>query len=355
MNLFRQNQRFISIPTLLFSLALAILTGTLPTQAAEKEHNGWIYADNIGGVKLNYPSTWKKTSAPAGEPDNLIKVSGVATSSAGSFGELSLSLSKDEVSPSLFFKIIEESYWSKLTDLKSTKEKSVRVSGAGAALEREITFRQPGQSDQLICQRYLVFQIGKKTYHMIFTCPQSDYAGTGTLWNNFVCSLAPAAAANTTSTAASLNENSYSTWRSHGNEISVSYPSFFKSQSSDDEDHLLKAAGSKDGKFYSLDIFKGDAIPNLNLGQHAAHLEEKYFAPQKNYRKIKDSESNFGNASGILQESTFEANGAKLHHLTGFVFVDNSLWAVAFSTSGVNYNEAHQMWSHIASSISVKK
>lgn len=345
LNLSKQNQRLFSSLALAFSL---LLNAGETAEAVEKEHNGWIFADNIGGVKLAYPANWKKSLSSANEPDNLLKVSGPATGSVGSFGELSLAVSKDEISPALFFKLIEEAYWSKLTEAKSTREKPVHVAGASAALERELTFRHAGQ---LVCQRYLVFQIGKRTYHIIFTCPQSDFAGTGTLWNSFTTSLAPAAASAGTAASAADNQTSYSTWRSHGGELTVSYPSFFKSEGSDDDAHILRTSGNRDGKYYGLDIFKGEAATNLNLGQHALYLEEKYFAQQKNYHKIKDAETNFGNASGILQESTFENGGNKIHHLTGYIFADNHLWAIALSTAGVNYNEAHQMWSRIASSI----
>ena len=124
------------------------------------------------------------------------------------------------------------------------------------------------------------------------------------------------------------------------------------------DDHLLKAACDKDGKMIGLDVYRGDADNNLSLDDLSAMLEEKHFAPLKNYHKICEEQRAMGSGGGVpgvIRESTFDMNGVKVHHLAGYIMVDRKLYAICLSTAGVNSNEAHQVWSRVASSVTVKR
>ena len=363
----------------IFGLVLA-QSPLLPALASEREANGWIYSDlEDAGLKFTYPAAWKKTligSQPA-EKDNILKVSGQLTGSAESWAELSLLNSQAGMSPGLIVKVMEETYWSKLPEYKGLLEKSIRLPGAQAAVEKEISFRQSGV---MFSQRCLVFQIGPKSYNLIMTCPLSEYHAAGTIWNTAVNSIAPispAAAGTRSISSSSARSSSPSTsssspfssgradttggdqvWRTKDGTLSLAFPALLKEAAVEGDDHLLKAACDQPGKMIGLDVYRGDCAPNLGLGELASMLEEKYFLSLKNYNKIGEEQRSLGSGGsvpGVVRESTFETNGVKVHHLSGYIVVDKNLYAVCLSTAGVNSNEAHQIWSKVTSSVTVKR
>ncbi|CAN5494924.1 hypothetical protein BH11CYA1_BH11CYA1_13080 [soil metagenome] len=354
--------------------------------ASEREANGWIYANlDEDGLKLTYPASWKKTmigSQPS-EHDNILKVSGQLTGADDSWAELSLLHSQAGMSPSLLIKVMEETYWSKLPEYKGYADKPIRMPGAQAAVEKEISFRQAGA---LFSQRCLVFQIGSKSYSLIMTCPSSQLSATGTIWNAAVSSVDSASSvalaatagppklksitAKTSSqkSAGSVNANSVSAnsatagseqlWRTKDGVLSLAFPSSLKEAVVDGDDHLLKASSNEPGKMINLDVYRGDIDHNLSLAELSSSLEEKYFLTLKNYQKVGEEARSIGSGGGVpgvVRESTFEMNGVKVHHLSGYVMVDKNLYAICLSTAGVNSNEAHQVWSRVASSVTVKR
>ncbi|MBP9092290.1 hypothetical protein KBI23_14775 [bacterium] len=361
----------------------------LAALASEREANGWIYSNlEDAGLKFTYPAAWKKTmigSQPA-EKDNILKVSGQLTGSAESWAELSLLHSQEGMSPALLVKIMEEAYWSKLPEYKGSLEKSIRLPGAQAAVEKETSFRQSGV---MFSQRCLVFQIGPKSYSLIMTCPLSEYHASGTIWNTAVNSIAaihPTATASHSNSSTSSNSSKVSSagsakasagrgssssssssadtasgdhaWHTKDGTLSFAFPSSLKEAVVEGDDHLLKASCEQPGKVIGLDVYRGDAAPNVSLGELSTMLEEKYFLPLKNYQKIGEEQRSIGSGGsvpGVVRESTFETNGVKMHHLSGYIMVDKNLYAVCLSTAGVNYNEAHQIWSRVASSVTVKR
>lgn len=343
----------------------------LAALASEREANGWIYSNlEDAGLKFTYPAAWKKTmigSQPA-EKDNILKVSGQLTGSAESWAELSLLHSQDGMSPSLLVKIMEETYWSKLPEYKGSLEKSIRLPGAQAAVEKEISFRQTGV---MFSQRCLVFQIGPKSYSLIMTCPLSEYHASGTIWNtamNSIGTIAPTAIGGSKTNTGKPSSSSSSgntgiasgdhAWHTKDGTLSFVFPSSLKEAVVEGDDHLLKASCEQPGKVIGLDVYRGDCAPNMGLGELSSMLEEKYFLPLKNYHKIGEEQSSMGSGGsvpGVVRESTFETNGVKMHHLSGYIVVDKNLYAVCLSTAGVNYNEAHQIWSRVASSVTVKR
>ncbi len=361
--------------------------------ASEREANGWIYSNlEEAGLKFTYPAAWKKTmigSQPA-EKDNILKVSGQLTGAAESWAELSLLNSQAGMSPGLLIKVMEETYWSKLPEYKGLLEKPIRLAGAQAAVEKEVSFRQAGV---MFSQRCLVFQIGPKTYSLIMTCPLSEYHAAGTIWNTAVNSIAaispsavgstspgsstaPAAkgakaggskptstgsallASSSNKTAASATAGSDHAWHTKDGTLALSFPSSLSEAVVEGDDHLLKAACDKDGRMIALDVYRGDADNNLSLDDLSAILEEKHFAPQKNYHKIGEEQLAMGSGGGlpgVVRESTFDTNGVRVHHLAGYIMVDRKLYAICLSTAGVNSNEAHQIWSRVASSVTIKR
>ncbi|MBS1990204.1 MAG: DcrB-related protein [Cyanobacteria bacterium SZAS LIN-3] len=356
-------------PKITAALALAFCIslqgGTImPTQASEREANGWTYANlEDAGLTLTYPSSWKKTmiGGQPNEPDNILKLSGTLSGGNG-WGELALSNPKSELSPPLMLKIMEETYWSKLPEFKGSPEKSVQVAGAKAALEKEISFRQAGA---IFSQRYLLFQMGPNVYTLTLTCPTSDYQAASSIWNTAVRSISAntgrnssvsssKAASTATKSTAPVGEHS---WHSADGGISLSYPANLKEVVVEGEGHLFKAASEQPGRVIAVEVFRGESGPNASLADLSAQLEEKYFLTQKNYQKVGEESCSVGSGGGgpaIVRESTFEANGVKIHHLSAYILSDKYLYAVCLSTAGPNSNEAHQIWSRISSSLSVK-
>ncbi len=368
----------------------------LAALASEREANGWIYSNlEEAGIKFTYPAAWKKTmigSQPA-EKDNILKVSGQLTGAAESWAELALLNSQAGMSPGLIIKVMEETYWSKLPEYKGLLEKPTRLAGAQAAVEKEISFRQAGV---MFSQRCLVFQIGPKTYSLIMTCPLSEYHAAGTIWNTAVNSIAAISPTTTGSgsisssssnsriaakgakagsgkstsattapvAASSANVSSSATagsdhaWHTKDGTLALAFPSTLNEVAVEGDDHLLKAACDKNGKIIGLDVYRGDADNNLSLDDLSAMLEEKHFASLKNYHKIGEEQRSMGSGGGVpgvIRESTFDTNGVRVHHLAGYIMVDRKLYAICLSTAGVNSNEAHQVWSRVASSVTIKR
>jgi len=230
------------------------------------------------------------------------------------------------------------------------------------------------------------------------TCPLSEYHAAGTIWNTAVnsvaaispsvaCSTSPNSTSHATSRASaakgakagsskptptgsaplapssnnaggSATAGSDHAWHTKDGILSLSFPSSLKEAVVEGDDHVLKAACDKDGKMIGLDVYRGDADNNLSLEELSAILEEKYFAPLKNYHKIAEEQRSIGSGGGVpgvIRESTFDTNGVTVHHMAGYIMVDRKLYAICLSTAGVNSNEAHQVWSRVASSVTVKR
>jgi len=350
-----------------FMLGLA-LTPAGAVFAAERESNGWIYSDMEDvGLRIAYPAAWKKTliGSQKSEPDNILKVSGAVGSSDASWGELALSNANKDISASLLLKMMEEGFWSKLPDYKGAPEKKVSIHGDTGAMQKELTFRQNGV---MFSQRCLLFKLGAKSFCLTLTCPLNDYQNTGSLWNSVLNSLGVTSAApsgrsssaglgSSSASAGSATTSGVHSWRSKDGLIAFSYPAALKENVVDGDGHLLNATSLQNGKSIGLDVYRGDAAPNLTLSEHSAMLEDKYFSTQKGYQKVAEEprEMGFGGGvPGVVREATFENNGVKVHQLSGFMVVDKYLYAISFSTAGYNSNEAHQMWTRLVSSFSAK-
>lgn len=377
-----------SLLSAVFSMVLLQAT-SLAALSSEREANGWIYSNlEDAGLKFTYPAAWKKTmigSQPA-EKDNILKVSGQLTGAPESWAELSLLNSQAGMSPGLIIKVMEETYWSKLPEYKGLLEKPMRMPGTQAAVEKEISFRQAGL---MFSQRCLVFQMGSKAYSLVMTCPLSEYHAAGTIWNTAVNSIAAItpAAGSISAHSSSLSTGAVSTgsskvsagkppassvsssgnadaasaghaWRTKDGTLSLVFPSSLKETVVDGDDHLFRAACEQPERVIGLDVYRGDVDPSMALSELSSLLEEKYFLPLKNYKKIGEeplSMGSGGSVPGVVRESTFETNGVKFHHLSGYIMVDKNLYAICLSTAGVNSNEAHQIWSRVASSVTIKR
>lgn len=377
-----------SLLSAVFSMVLLQAT-SLAALSSEREANGWIYSNlEDAGLKFTYPAAWKKTmigSQPA-EKDNILKVSGQLTGAPESWAELSLLNSQAGMSPGLIIKVMEETYWSKLPEYKGLLEKPMRMPGAQAAVEKEISFRQAGL---MFSQRCLVFQMGSKAYSLVMTCPLSEYHAAGTIWNTAVNSIAaitptagsnsanssfsstskattgsskasagkPSASASSSSGSADAASSGHA-WRTKDGTLSLVFPSSLKETVVDGDDHLFRAACEQPERVIGLDVYRGDVEPSTGLSELSSLLEEKYFLSLKNYKKIGEeplSMGSGGSVPGVVRESTFEINGVKFHHLSGYIMVDKNLYAICLSTAGVNSNEAHQIWSRVASSVTIKR
>lgn len=335
------------VTPLLLSLSAIFMLTTPLARAAESEYGGWIKGD-YEGVRLTYPATFKKTSIGSqGGDDNILKVSGT-TDNAGGFAELALSKAQGQVSQVLRLKMIEEAYLSKLPDYKGQPEKQITLAGKQSGLLKEVTFTHAGAT---YSQKLLLFGAGDKNYQLLMTCPQKNVQSAATVWNTAVSNLAPVAA----NTATQAQTTGTSSWRSKNGALSLSYPATLKEEAIDSEDHQLKAASYQAGKIIGLDVYRGDKDPQQNIEGLSSELEQKYFETQRAYQKINEESRTVGSGiQALVRESTFETHGTKVHHLSAFIASDKDLWAICLTTAGLNSNEAHQIWSRIASSISLK-
>lgn len=335
-----------SISTFL-ALSTVWLTSNAAAIAAESVYGGWIKGD-YDGVMLSYPATFKKTAigSQSGD-DTILKVSGTTDNAAG-WAELTLSRAPGDLSHGLRLKMIEEGYLNKLPDYKGQPEKQVSLSGRQTGLLKEATFSHAGIT---IVQRLLIFSAGNKNYQLLLTCPQKSIQSASTVWQTALASLAPVSG----STATQTTGNGTSSWRSKDGSLALSYPAMLKEEVAEGDEHQLKAASDQGGKIIGLDVYRGDRAPHQTLEELASELEQKHFETQRAYQKINEESRTMGaGIQAIVRESTFETHGVKVHHLSSFIAADKDLWAICFTTAGLSSNEAHQIWSRIAASVSLK-
>lgn len=340
------NPAFKSTSILLALSTLLMLKSSL-AMAAESEYGGWIKGD-YDGVMLSYPASFKKTAigSQSGD-DTILKVSGT-TDNAGGWAELTLSSAQGELSHGLRLKMIEEGYLSKLPDYKGQPEKQVSLPGRQTGLVKEATFSHAGIT---MMHRLLLFSAGNKNYQLTLTCPQKSIQSASTVWQTALASLTPASAASEHHQSVSASTS----WRSKDGTLALSYPSTLKEEVAESDEHQLKAACSQGGKIIGLDVYRGDRAPHQTLEELASQLEQNHFETQRAYQKVNEESRTLGSGiQAIVRESTFETHGVKVHHLSSFIASDKNLWAICFTTAGLSTNEAHQIWSRIASSISLK-
>ncbi|MBP6349928.1 MAG: DcrB-related protein [Candidatus Obscuribacter sp.] len=331
----------------LLSLSAIFILSTPLARSAESEYGGWIKGD-YDGVRLTYPATFKKTAIGSqGDDDTILKVNGT-TDNAGGFAELALSRAQGELSQALRLKMIEEAYLSKLPDYKGQTDKQVPLPGRQSGLLKEVTFTHAGAT---YSQKLLLFGAGNKNYQLLMTCPLKSAQSAATVWNAAISNLALV----TTNSATQTQNTGTNSWRSKSGALSLSYPATLKEEVVDSEDHQLKAASNEGGKIIGLDVYRGDKAPHQTTEELSSELEQKHFETQKAYQKLNEESRTVGSGiQALVRESTFETHGTKVHHLSAFIASDKELWAICLSTAGLNSNEAHQLWSRIASSISLK-
>ena len=315
-----------------------------------------------GKISLAIPKNWKKESKL--DKNVLLKASGAF---GLNFAELALNQSDAEgVTPATLAQVLEESVLHKLPQFKLASNKQARFGTLGAmtGLEKTIYFAQSGTE---IAQRYLFFADGGQVYFLVLTCPKDNLSSCESLWADVLRNLktlktnaVSSSASQTQATAAAGTAQSQTSTKLFRGEKSVefNYPSGFESEDVDQKDHIVKLTNKSAAKFAAVDLFRGELPYNQNLETMAAALEDKYFAGEKDYRKIKEETGAIGrqgNVTALTRETTFTQNGMPMHQMLGFFRTDKWLYCLSLTTANWNANEANREWSRLTSTLKINE
>lgn len=337
-------------------LTVLIVSNTLTFSPVFSQSTYW-KQENIAGVSFSRPTAWRESlrKEPTFEnaADPILKFTGDGACT----GELSLSAGQSDLSPNLLLQTINEIYLSKLPDYKAGSIKSLLVAGHYNGWQLEGNFSQAKIPYTL---RYLVFKVGDHTYTLTLTTPLSSYQNTGSIWQTALNTMRAATATKTqnitSAKAKAPEENQLTVWQSEN--LALGYPQYMKDEHLQEQDHIFKASSSSNNGFLALDVYKTELHPHLSLQETTNLIEEKFFAGQSNYRKVKEENTHIGTSGngrlGVEKEFTYTSNGRDIHQLTGFVPSGNQIYAICLATSGLTPNQVNQIWSKIKASVTVK-
>jgi hypothetical protein len=340
-------------------LTVLIVSNTLTFFPVFSQSTYW-KQENIAGLSFARPAGWRESLRKEATYENASEPILKFTGTGACVGELALSAGKSDLSPNLLLQTINETILSKLPDYRVGSLKSLPVAGQYNGSQLEVNFTQAKTPYTL---RYLVFKIRDLTYTLALTTPLSSYQTTGSIWQTALNTLRAAATpaktqSNTTASAKEKagDENPLTYWQSEN--FGLGYPQYLKDEHIGEHDHIFKASSSSNNGFLALDIYKAELHPHLSLQETTNIIEEKFFASQNNYRKVKEENTHIGTSNngrlGIEKEFTYTANGRDIHQLTGFVPSGNHIYAICLATSGLSPNQANQIWSKIKASVTVK-
>lgn len=321
------------------------------------------FADPKSGITFSYPSEWRESKTR--DADDIVKIEGQLEGKET--GEIKLvHFKSDDTKITLQFakSALQQFLFSRLSEFKSLQEKRVAI-GTSRRITGELQDIEFNFSGIKARQRYVVFATASGVYYFVFTSPASHFDAMVPLYNNVLMSLQLAATgtskAKSTSASASYKPPVVEQKRLDMAKLpfSFNYPGTWKVEptgGSRDEVAKIEGSGPK-GEFASIIVHQGDVHPDWTLDQIAEELEKEFFEPQAKFRRLSKQNQDFGSNSkikGVLEEHTFEMNGAPVKQMVAIFTHTDKAYAVSLVTVGWKDGDTRQLFAKTLAGIKIR-
>lgn len=318
------------------------------------------FTDTASGITFSHPQDWKESKGS--EPGDIVKFEG--TLDGRENGEIKFSRfesGKEKVTTEFAKSAVHQYIFTKLPEFKSLQEKKVAI-GSSRKIQADLEDVEFSYSGVKVKQRYVYFATTSGTYHFIFTSPASHFEAVGPLYNNVLLSIQTGSqiVSKTKQNSAPAQPQSVSQKRLENAQLpfSLHYPGSWKVEPSGNRDEVAKIQGQgPKGELAYIVVNQGEIQPDWTLEQIADSLEKEFFESQPKFRRLSKQAQDFGSMSkvrGVVEEHTFEMNGAPVKQMVAIFTNVNKAYAVSLVTVGWKDGDTRQLFAKTLAGIKMK-
>ncbi|MBZ0188947.1 MAG: DUF1795 domain-containing protein, partial [Candidatus Obscuribacterales bacterium] len=303
------------------------------------------------GLAFSYPASWKRSEDK--DKNTLVKYSGRINNDY--LSEVKLARHDDpEMKAEPLKSIIDAIYLAKLPAFKKIEEKTINF-GKNRNIKgqlEDVSFELNGMK---IIQRYVFFDAPDGAYTFSFTSPAAQFVKTVPTINQILLSFTTVGG---NSSPVSRTSSTTSYFSSKSLPVSLGYPANWSISETEEYDHPLKITGKNDnGQPVEINMHEGDMPPYYSIEQVADELEKKFYANQKNFRRVSRCQKNFGANShvpGLIQENSFQYKGTPVKQLVAFFEHNGKAFAVSMLSPGWKESEMHHIFNKMLATIKLR-
>lgn len=316
------------------------------------------FTDYSTGITFAHPRDWKESKGS--EPGDITKFEG--TLDGKDHGEIKLSrfeTNGEKITPEFAKTMVHQYIFTKLPEFKSLQTKKVAI-GSSRKIQAELEDVEFTYSGIKVKQRYVFFSTASGTYHFIFTSPATHFEALLPLYNNILLSVQTGASGNskTKVNSPSQPQVSQKTLDNAQLPFSLHYPGNWKVEPSGSRDEVAKIQGQgPKGEIAYIVVNQGEVHPDWSLEQIADSLEKEFFESQPKFRRLSKQGQDFGSLSkirGVVEEHTFELNGAPVKQMVAIFTNVNKAYAVSLVTVGWKDGDTRQLFAKTLAGIKMK-
>ncbi len=363
--------------SLLSLMSVGIMAGYLPSYATSPknvEHLPSVvlnktpmatFTDAGSNISFAHPREWKESKSQ--DKGDIVKFEG-QLGERNESGEIKLSRfeSEEKVSTELAKKMVQQYIFPKLNEFKSLQEKRVAI-GSSRRIQADLEDVEFSYSGMKVRQRYVFFATPTATYHFIFTSPAAHFDALVPVYNNVLLSLqtGSTSASNSktrnTTTTTTTNQTQIISQKKFESEklpFSFSYPGSWKAEPAGGHDEVAKIQGQgPKGEIAYIVVNQGEVHPDWTIEQISESLEKEFFESQPKFRRLSKQSQDFGSMSkvrGVVEEHTFELNGAPVKQMVAIFTNANKAYALSLVTLGWKDGDTRQLFAKTLAGIKIR-
>ncbi len=340
-------------------------TGHIPT-TSNLQMTFNTYKDNQTGISFVYPKGWKENQDR--DKNCLIKFCGATADGAN--GEIALNKyddAPDNTRCEQVKKFMDDFVYPKLQNFKRLQDQRVAIGPNRKipAFLEDVSFTMAGMNFQ---QRAVFFDTKSGRYSLMMTSPAATFNSLTPIYNHVLLNLRTLDARET---AAGLNGKRSNKIESAANSVKLSpfqssitpvtfsYPDDWSVQETGNKNEPIIIKGKNaDGIGAQINLYRGDMHPWFTLENMADSLEKEFFEAQKSFRRVSRQQQNFGNLSkvnGIIQENSFENNGAHVKQMVAMFSHNDKCYALCIYAPNWKENDMRLLFNKMLATVQVQE
>lgn len=338
--------------------------------AAQPAHaENWIlFNEPSSGIKMAHPKSWVVEKNP--EEDCLVKFSG--TTSADKYGEIKLSLNKDEIDPERLAEYTRLTLSKDLPGYKHVASTSMKFGRLGqfSGNSVEVVFNV---GTLPVHQQYIFFKHLGKTYTLAFSSPEAGFTQVMPTYKQALAYLDKAntaqqsPAANSATKLQSTSSHATAGGAARGNSfdlvaledatlpVSLSYPVGWRvSKEGKHDERGVKISGNgPNGQGAELHFWYGPRHDG-SLDHLVQMVEDEYLKPLPQYQRITSTHSNVSGIDGVKQYSTFVMDGIPTRQNALFFADGKSFYCLTLTAMTWSQQELRDLFDRVVSSLKLR-
>jgi hypothetical protein len=340
------------------TLKIGIITLSAVMLALPACAESWVlFNEPNSGLKMAHPKSWAVEKNP--DAEGIVKFSG--TTSDGKFGEIKLSLNKDEIESEHLAEYTRLTVLKSLPGAKNLSSTALKFGRLGqfSGNSVEVSFNMNGLP---VHQQYVFFKHGGKTYTIAFTSPEAGFAQLVPTYKqalsyfdggNSTKSLTPRKSG--TTGGAGIEQIQLTQLEDNALPIKLYYPlgwSVTKDGKADERD--LKFSGNgPTGKAAELHFWYGPR-PEGTLDHLVEIVEDEYMKPLAQYQRVTNTHTNVSGVDGVKQYATFAIGGVPVRQNALFFADGKSFYCMTLTSATWTQPELRDLFDRVVSTLKLR-